>query len=69
MLQQKAVLPRPEKDEDWIDMPRTSIDVRHMHIIADTFREMKKPRFDVMKMLEVLLHIQSEVSIIILVVH
>ena len=50
MLQHKADLPRPECDEEWVD--RTSIDV-HQNTINDTLREMKKPRFAILKLLEV----------------
>ena len=36
----------PVSEEDWINSERTEIDVRRSHILADTLKEGKKPRFD-----------------------
>ena len=53
-LKLKANLPTPQSDCEWLCIERTSIDVRRSHIIADTLRELRKPRFDIYKMLKVL---------------
>lgn len=52
-LQQKASLPAPKTEMEWLDAPRVRIDVRRSFVLADTFREMRKPRFTYNKLLEV----------------
>ena len=53
VLRQNAGLTIPTTDEEWIDTPRNSIDVRRKHLLTDTLREVKKRRFDDSLLLEV----------------
>ena len=54
MLQQKEGIPTPTNDYEWTGLRRMCIDVRREHVLADTLREMFKPRFDTTILLKVL---------------
>lgn len=53
MLQKKSGLDFPETADDWIDVPRQTIDVRRGFVVTDALRESKKRRFDHTKLLRV----------------
>ncbi len=45
MLQQKSGLDFPETADDWIDVPRQTIDVRRGCVVTDALRESKREDF------------------------
>ena len=51
-IRREAVLPVPSA-LNW-DIPCNVIDIRHDFVLCDTFREMKKPTFDMKRLLQVL---------------
>ena len=53
LLQKQHGLKLPESDEEWIDVPRTSICVRRSFILKDGLKEAGKSRFDPAKLLKV----------------
>lgn len=53
LLKQKANITIPTNDDEWSEIPRMCIDVRRDRVLADTLREMSKPRFDYTKLLKV----------------
>ena len=53
ILRDQANIPTPQCEEDWYILPRTNIDIRRSHILDDTFREMKKARFNFNQLLKV----------------
>ena len=52
-LQRACGLRMPKTDEEWLQVPRTALDVRRSMVVVDGLREARKPRFDVTKLFNV----------------
>ena len=53
LLQKECGLKIPASEEEWGEIPRTTIDIRRSMVVKDGLREARKSRFDMTKLLNV----------------
>ena len=59
MLQQSVGLSILQTSDDWIDAPRTEVDIRYDKVVRDALRAASKSRFDPTKLIQVNDHFLS----------
>lgn len=52
-LQLNCGLHLPHTDSDWLEVPRTEVDIRRSMVVQDSLREARKPRFNASNLLNV----------------